>query len=62
MPKRVLRVTKWLSMTPAVGVCTACYKEFKVPMTALSQIKDAQDNPQWQFDPHECGDIAANQK
>ena len=22
--KRTLRVTKWLSMTPAVGVCTAC--------------------------------------
>jgi hypothetical protein len=66
MPKRVLRVTKWLSMTPAVGVCTACRKAFKVPMAALSknghkgtkdiltQTKDAQINLQQQFDHHKC--------
>jgi hypothetical protein len=26
---RTLRVTKWLSTTPAIGVCTACAREFK---------------------------------
>jgi hypothetical protein len=54
MLKRTLRVTKWLSMTPAVGVCTACDEEFKIPLTALSKIKDAQVNLQRQFDQHKC--------
>jgi hypothetical protein len=52
--KRNLRVTKWLSSTPAVGVCTTCSKEFKVPLTALTKTKDAQVNLQRQFDQHEC--------
>jgi hypothetical protein len=52
--KRNLRVTKWLSTTPAVGVCTACSKEFRVPMTALSKARDAQVNLQQQFDQHKC--------
>jgi hypothetical protein len=54
MPKRNLRVTKWLSSTPAVRVCTTCSKEFKVPLTALTKTKDAQVNLQRQFDQHEC--------
>ena len=54
MPKRVLRVTKWLSTTPAVGVCTACSREFKVPMTVLAKVKDAQVNLQRQFEQHKC--------
>jgi hypothetical protein len=54
MPKRNLRVTKWLSMTPAVGVCTSCSREFKVPMTALSKTKEAQVNLQQQFEQHKC--------
>ena len=52
--KRNLRVIKWLSMTPAVGVCTVCNREFKVPMTALSKTRDAQFNLQQQFDQHKC--------
>jgi hypothetical protein len=39
MAKRNLRVTKWLAMTPAIGVCTACNKEFKGPMAALAFTK-----------------------
>jgi hypothetical protein len=54
MAKRNLRVTKWLSTTPAIGVCTACSKEFKVPMTAPTKTTDAQVNLQQQFDQHEC--------
>jgi len=54
MAKRNLQVTKWLSTTPAFGVCTACKKEFKVPMTALTKTKDAQENMQQQFDRHRC--------
>jgi hypothetical protein len=52
--KRNLRVTKWLSTTPAFGVCTSCSKEFKVPMSALTKTTDAQVNLQQQFDRHEC--------
>ena len=62
MPIRNLRVTKWLSSTPAVGVCTACSKEFKVPMSALTKTKDAQVNLQEQFDQHECDVVAASEK
>jgi hypothetical protein len=53
-PKRVLRVTKWLSTTPAIAVCSSCSREFKVPMSALTKTKDAQTNLQQQFDMHEC--------
>jgi hypothetical protein len=51
---RTLRVTKWLSTTPAIGVCTACAREFKVPMSSLSKTADAQANLQGQFDRHKC--------
>jgi hypothetical protein len=54
MAKRNLRVTKWLSTTLAIGVCSACSKEFKVPMTALTKTTDAQLNLQEQFYRHEC--------
>jgi hypothetical protein len=53
-PKRNLRVVKWLSMTPAVAVCTFCNREFKAPMSALSRTTDAQANLQQQFDGHKC--------
>jgi hypothetical protein len=52
--ERNLRVTKWLSSTPAIGVCSSCGKEFRVPMTALTRTKDAQAHLQEQFDRHEC--------
>jgi hypothetical protein len=52
--KPTLRVTKWLSMTPAVAVCTGCAQEFKVPLTALSRTRDAQEHLQKQFDEHKC--------
>jgi hypothetical protein len=54
MAKRSLRVVKWLSSTPAIGVCTYCGKQIKVPMTALTKTKDAQENMQRQFDAHKC--------
>jgi hypothetical protein len=54
MIKRCLRVTKWLSTTPAVGFCTLCSREFKVPMSALRRTADAQASLQEQFDRHKC--------
>lgn len=52
--KRSIRVVKWLSSTPAIGVCTFCRREFKVPMSALTRTADAQVSLQEQFDRHKC--------
>jgi hypothetical protein len=54
MIQRRLRVAKWLSTTPALGVCTNCGREFKVPMSALRRTADAQASLQEQFDRHKC--------
>jgi hypothetical protein len=54
MIQRRLRVVKWLSTAPAVGVCTLCSREFKVPMSALRRTADAQGSLQEQFDRHKC--------
>lgn len=54
MSQRSIRVVKWLSSTPAVGVCTFCSREFKVPMSALTRNADAQASLQEQFDRHKC--------
>jgi hypothetical protein len=54
MPERNLRILKWLNATPAIGVCTSCTREFKVPMSALTRTADAQVNLQGQFDRHKC--------
>ncbi len=67
MIQRRIRVVKWLNTTPAVGACTLCSREFKVPMNALKRTADAQANLQEQFDRHKCqsldsseGDARAN--
>lgn len=54
MKPRILRVTKWLTMTPAIAVCTRCHRDFRVPLSALARTKDAQDYLQQQFDQHVC--------
>jgi hypothetical protein len=54
MPKRNLRVVKWLGSTPAIGVCEFCSHQFKVPMTALAKTAEAQASLQEQFDRHKC--------
>jgi len=54
MKPRILRVTKWLTVTPAIAVCTQCQREFKVPLNSLARTKDAQDYLQQAFDRHVC--------
>ena len=54
MLKRSLRVTKWLAMTPAIAVCTACGREFKVPPGSLSKTAEAQESLRIQFAEHVC--------
>jgi len=54
MPKRNLRVLKWIGTTPAVAVCTACDYEFKVSLESLKRVVDAQESLQRQFARHQC--------
>src|ERR1700682_4542658 len=54
LPKRNLRVTKWLGAIPAVGVCTFCDRLFYVPLTALKRVANAQESLRVQFAEHRC--------
>jgi hypothetical protein len=54
MEKRRLRVLKWLGTIPAVGTCTSCNREFKVPLTAMKRVADAQESLKLQFAEHQC--------
>jgi hypothetical protein len=61
MPKRNLRVIKWLGQVPAIGGCTFCNREFKVPMTAMRRVADAQESLRVQFAEHKCKGEDASQ-
>lgn len=54
MVKRNIRVTKWIGMVPAVAVCTACGREFKVALNDLRQVTAAQESLRSQFGAHAC--------
>jgi hypothetical protein len=54
MPKRNLRVLKWLGTTPAIAVCTACSREFKVPLESLKRLTSAQEYLTLEFSRHPC--------
>jgi hypothetical protein len=59
MAKRNLRVLNWIGTVPAIGACTFCSLQFKVPFTALRRVADAQESLRVQFAEHECnGDDA----
>jgi hypothetical protein len=52
--KRNLRVVKWVGTVPALGVCTFCNRQFKVPMESMKRVADAQWNLDLQFREHKC--------
>jgi hypothetical protein len=54
MPKPHLRVLKWIGTVPAIGVCSACGREFTVPLTAIKRVADAQQNLTLQYVGHDC--------
>ena len=37
-----------------IAICTACNREFKVPLEALKRVADAQQNLTLQFERHQC--------
>jgi hypothetical protein len=54
MPKRNLRVLKWLGTTPAIAVCAACNKEFRVPLGLLKRVAGAHEYLKREFTRHQC--------
>jgi hypothetical protein len=54
MPKRNLRVLKWLGTTPAIAACTLCNREFRVPLDVLKRVAGAQEYLKVQFSRHVC--------
>ena len=52
--KRNLRVVKSVGTVPALGVCTFCNSQFKVPMESMKRVEDAQWNLDLQFSEHKC--------
>jgi hypothetical protein len=54
VPKRNLRVVKSVGTVPALGVCTFCNRQFKVPMESMRRVADAQWNLDLQFREHKC--------
>jgi hypothetical protein len=54
MPKRNLRVLKWLGTTPAIAVCTVCEREFRVPLDVLKRVGGAAEHLKLQFARHQC--------
>jgi hypothetical protein len=59
VPKRNLRVVKWIGQVPAIGVCTFCNREFRVPLTAMKRVANAQESLRVQFTEHMCKDEMA---
>jgi hypothetical protein len=60
MTKPHLRVLKWVGTVPAVGVCTGCDLQFKVPTTTLRRVADAQESLRKQFVEHKCHKAASD--
>lgn len=54
MPKRHLRVLKWLGTTPAIAVCSVCNCEFRVPLEVLKRVGGAVEELKIQFSHHPC--------
>jgi hypothetical protein len=54
MSKRNLRVLEWIGMVPAVGICSLCNLQFKVPVSAVKRVSDAQESLRIQFAEHTC--------
>ena len=54
MPKRHLRVLKWLGTMPAIAVCSVCNQEFRVPIEVLKRVGGAVEHLKQQFAQHRC--------
>jgi hypothetical protein len=59
--KRNLRVVEWAGTVPALGVCSFCNRQFKVPMESMKRVEDAQWNLDLQFREHKCKSEDASQ-
>jgi len=53
-PDRNLMVVEWIGTVPAIGACTCCSRQFKVPLGSMSHLADAQESLRVQFVEHKC--------
>jgi len=60
MPKRNLKVLKWLGTVPAVAACPLCNREFRVTLADAKHLSAAQDSLQRQFSAHDCEPKSSN--
>jgi len=61
MPKRELRVVKYIGPAPYLGVCTNCNQQFRVISGAIFTEGDAWNMLNGQFEAHECKPEDASQ-
>ncbi len=61
MPKRNLRVVKWLGTTHVATVCAVCNREFRVPVSSMKRVSVAQQLLKTEFAEHECKTEDASQ-
>jgi hypothetical protein len=54
MPKRNLRVLKWIGTVPVIATCSMCKQEFRVSASDLKKLAAAQESLQRQFAEHLC--------
>jgi hypothetical protein len=54
VPKRNLRVVKWVGTVPAIGFCTYCNRQFKTRLDSMKRVADAQESLRVQFTEHKC--------
>ena len=60
MPKRNLRVLKWIGTVPAIAACSLCKQEFRVAVNDLKKLAVAQESLQRQFAEHLCEGSSKN--
>ena len=54
MPKREMRIVKYIGPAPYLAVCTYCSQQFKVPTDVTLTATEAAATLQVEFSRHEC--------
>ena len=54
MPKREMRIVKYIGPAPYLAVCTYCIQQFKVPPDVTLTAMEAETELQAEFSHHVC--------
>jgi hypothetical protein len=61
MPKREMRIVKYIGPAPYLAVCTYCNQQFKVPPDITLTAVEAEATLHAEFDQHKCKRLDASQ-